>query len=173
MSAVISGQSWTLELKDRLTRLSSSPVDLYPGTPAYKAQRDLVNNIESAWRSYLLNLVRADLRSGASGRRKHYWADYGCLIVYEIKTGASLAVFAETEQSGDLDNVDQLRREALLGQTVQHELYILTPQFSTRAPTSPPAVPEVRIIKLLRRDGERPFVLDSIEIPHMFHVRVV
>ena len=148
MSAAISSQSWTVELKDRLTRLSSSPLDLYPGTPAYKAQRDLVNNIDSTWRSYLLTLVRADLQAGATGRRKHYWADNGCLVVYEIKNGASVAAFGEEATNGDLSLVGETRREAILSQTVQHELYILTPQFSARAPTSPPAVSEVRYVSL-------------------------
>jgi hypothetical protein len=142
MSAPAPTHSWTLELKERLTRLNSSPVALYPGTPAYNSQRDLINTIESTWRDYLFTLVRADLKAGLTGRRKHYWASQTCLIVYEIQQGATLDTLPATALTSN-EKVDESLREAWLGKTVQHELYILTPQFSARGPASSPPTFEV------------------------------
>lgn len=96
--------AWILNLCTTLGGCNINTLqDLYPGTPAYNARRSLFDRIEAEYPLYLRSLVHQDLlaynerrslgknktglvsaRNGNRVRRKVFWEEMSCLIVYEL-----------------------------------------------------------------------------------------
>ncbi len=112
---------WTLTLKTNLTKLatSSSPFEHYPGTPIYEAHKSQLARIEHGWRAVLLSYATDDLMNGITGvRRKKYWTECECLIVYELNETVSSNMTEDSE-----DN--------FINTFIKHANYIPCPQFLT------------------------------------------
>lgn len=105
---------------DFLKRTLGHEDQLHPGTPVYERRRQLNDSVTASWNAHLGQLVQSDLLSGAHGRRKHFWEEMECLVVYELVS------------SVDEDHVAS-RDYQKLASLALHATYVFCPGFSGKS----------------------------------------
>lgn len=73
--------AWIAALKNTL----GHDEELYPGTPASQHRQSLSQSISRKWQHKMTKLLAADLDAGITGRRKHFWEEMECLVVYDLQ----------------------------------------------------------------------------------------
>lgn len=105
---------------DFLKRTLGHEDQLHPGTPVYERRRQLTDSITASWHAHLGHLVQSDLLSGAHGRRKHFWEEMECVVVYEL--GLSI-------HEGHVASRDYQKLASL----ALHATYVFCPGFSGKS----------------------------------------